>query len=73
MKLARALLAVALLAAGGCSSWNPLVALGILAEPVNKPAPLGPVKSTVVPKASWTVSVGKSGDYAFRQIGRAHV
>jgi outer membrane protein assembly factor BamB len=68
MRPLRAILAAGLLALAGCSSWswNPLVAVGILAEPANKPTPLGPVKSTVALKAAWSVSVGKSGGYAFR-------
>ncbi len=64
--LLRAAFVAALLALAGCTSWNPLVAVGILAEPANKPTPLGPVKSTVPLRAAWTVSVGKSGGYAFR-------
>jgi hypothetical protein len=28
-----------------CSTWNPLVALGIKSEPANKPTPLAPINS----------------------------
>ncbi len=66
MRILSAILATGLLALAGCTSWNPLVAVGILAEPANKPTPLGPVKSTIALKAAWTVPVGKSGGYAFR-------
>ena len=37
MRLPRAILAAGLLALAGCSSWNPLVFLGIVGEPANKP------------------------------------
>ena len=36
-------LAVAAGLAAGCSSWNPLVSLGITSEPANKPTPLVPL------------------------------
>ena len=56
------------LAAGlaGCSSWNPLVAVGIMSEPANVPTPLGPVKGTVLPKAVWIQQVGKAEGFGFR-------
>jgi len=64
--------AVVALAAGlllaGCSSWNPLVALGFKSEPANKPTPLAPINATVTPRAGWTASVGKAGDYVFRPL-----
>lgn len=59
----------AALAAGalaGCSTWNPLVAVGIMSEPPHQPTPLGPVTGTVTPRAVWTASVGKAGGFAFR-------
>ena len=65
MKRAAALAAVAL-AVTGCSSWNPLVALGLKTEPIHKPTPLAPIKESVKPVAVWTVSVGKSQGYVFR-------
>jgi outer membrane protein assembly factor BamB len=62
-----AALAVAVAAAlSGCSSWNPLVAMGISSEPANKPTPLAPITSAITPKAAWSINVGKSGGYAFR-------
>ena len=43
--IARRLAVAIALAAGlsGCSSWNPLVSIGIMSEPANPPTPLGPV------------------------------
>ncbi|MGE5095305.1 MAG: outer membrane protein assembly factor BamB [Betaproteobacteria bacterium] len=61
-----ALLAATLLAVGGCSSWNPLVAMGIRSEPAHKPTPLAPINATVTPRAAWSANVGKSGGFAFR-------
>ena len=40
------------LALSGCSSWNPLVAMGIKSEPANKPTALAPITASVTPKAS---------------------
>jgi outer membrane protein assembly factor BamB len=56
------------LAAGlsGCSSWNPLVAIGIMSEPANKPTPLGPVTASVMPKAVWITQVGVATGFGFR-------
>lgn len=51
------------LALGGCSTWNPLVAMGIMSEPANKPTPLGKIEEKVALKPAWTASVGKAGDY----------
>jgi len=65
MKRAAALIAVAL-AVTGCSSWNPLVALGLKTEPIHKPTPLAPIKESVKPIAAWTASAGKSQGYVFR-------
>lgn len=59
-------LAVAAGLAAGCSSWNPLVSLGIRSEPANKPTPLVPITATVTPRAAWTASVGKAGGFVFR-------
>ena len=47
----------------GCSSWNPLVAIGIMSEPANKPTPLAPIGEKVALKPAWTASVGKAGDF----------
>ena len=55
----------------GCSSWNPLVAMGIQSEPANKPTPLAPIKATVTPRAAWTASVGKSQGFNFRPVVQA--
>jgi outer membrane protein assembly factor BamB len=49
-----------LLLAAGCSSYNPLVAVGLMSEPPNPPTPLTPIQATVTPKAAWSTSVGKS-------------
>jgi outer membrane protein assembly factor BamB len=62
----RAALAIAAaLALSGCSSWNPLVAMGIKSEPIHKPTPLAPIKETVKPTVVWTAAAGKSQGYAF--------
>jgi outer membrane protein assembly factor BamB len=60
MTAMRALLVAALLPLAGCSSWNPLVALGIKSEPANKPTPLVPIDEKVKPRAAWSASVGKA-------------
>jgi outer membrane protein assembly factor BamB len=63
-----ALVIAAALALSGCSSWNPLVALGIKSEPVHKPTPLAPINERVKVSAAWTANVGKSQGYAFRPV-----
>jgi outer membrane protein assembly factor BamB len=66
----------AALAAAGCSSWNPLVAVGLMKEPANKPTPLTPINATVTPRAIWTTKVGKSLGFDFRPsytAGRIYV
>jgi outer membrane protein assembly factor BamB len=71
MKIARAVpLALVALAASlaGCSSWNPLVAMGFVSEGAHKPTPLGPITSSVMPKAIWTTSVGKADGFSFRPV-----
>ena len=52
----------------GCStwSWNPLIAVGIMSEPANKPTPLGNVTATVLPKAVWITQVGPASGFGFR-------
>jgi outer membrane protein assembly factor BamB len=67
MKSLRMLGAAALvLAASGCSSWNPLVAIGLVNEPANKPVALTPIKASLSPRVAWTQSVGKSQGFVFR-------
>jgi outer membrane protein assembly factor BamB len=65
---ARLALAGAALAASlaGCSSYNPLIALGIKSEPAHKPTPLAPITASVTPRAIWTSNVGKAGGFSFR-------
>jgi len=60
--------AALLVAAGlaGCTSWNPLVAVGIMSEPAHPPTPLAPIAEVVKPRTIWSASVGKSGGFAFR-------
>lgn len=62
--MTRALALAAALALAGCSTYNPLVALGIKSEPANKPTPLKPIADKLSAKVAWTVSVGKSIDSA---------
>lgn len=61
-----AALTAALITLAGCSSWNPLVNLGIVSKPPNEPTPLAPITASVTPKAAWTVSVGKALDSRLR-------
>ena len=60
-----AVLAPALLAAA-CSSYNPLVWVGIMSTPANPPTPLAPIEAKVTPRAVWTASVGKSKGFNLR-------
>ncbi|HET7730346.1 MAG TPA: outer membrane protein assembly factor BamB [Usitatibacter sp.] len=64
--LRAALLAAALLVPAGCSTWNPLVAMGIRSEPAHKPTPLTAIRASVNPRAVWTAPVGKGGGFHFR-------
>lgn len=66
MKTVKLALAMALLAPAACSTWNPLVAIGIVSEPAHKPTPLVAFKSAVTPRATWTAQVGKGGGFSFR-------
>jgi outer membrane protein assembly factor BamB len=67
MKSLRMLAAAALVACvPGCSSWNPLVAVGLVSEPANKPVELKPIKASLSPRVAWTQSIGKSQGYVFR-------
>ena len=65
--------ALRLLAAGAiavavsaCGSWNPLVALGLVNEPTNKPVALTPIKASLSPRLAWQQSVGKAQGFVFR-------
>ena len=64
--------ALALVLAAGmlsaCTSWNPLVALGIRTEPANKPTPLAPIKASITPKVGWSMAVGKSQGFSFHPV-----
>ena len=68
MRPLRVALAGALLgsALAGCSSWNPLVALGMRSDVAHKPTPLAPITASVTPRAVWTQGVGKGGGFSFR-------
>ena len=55
-----ALAVAALLVAAGCSTYNPLKAVGIISDPPNPPTELKPIKATVNPKAAWSANVGKA-------------
>jgi outer membrane protein assembly factor BamB len=67
MRLARIALAGAALVLAGCSTWwNPLVTVGLMNEPPNKPTPLAPINAQVTPRAAWTTKVGKSYGFDFR-------
>jgi len=54
------------LALGGCSTWNPLVAVGIMSEPANQPVKLAPIKASLSPRIAWSQSVGKAQGFVFR-------
>jgi outer membrane protein assembly factor BamB len=76
---ARRAAALVLVACGaalsGCSTWNPLIAMGIMSEDPRKPTALGPVTATVLPKAIWIAQVGKADGFGFRpdiQNGRIY-
>jgi outer membrane protein assembly factor BamB len=56
----------------GCSTWNPLVAMGFKTEPANKPTPLAPITAAITPKAGWSVAVGKSQGFGFRPVVYEH-
>ena len=66
MRLTHIAAAAALLLPAACSTWNPLVAMGIRSEPAHKPTPLTPITTKVNAAAAWSVNVGKSGAYRFR-------
>jgi len=50
-------LAAALLLPAGCSSWNPLVMVGIMSQPGHKPTPLTPIQASVTPRMAWSAQV----------------
>jgi len=68
MRLARHALAAALAAGlvAGCSSYNPLVAVGIMSEPAHKPTPLQPINALLQPKVIWRTNVGKAAPFSFK-------
>ena len=68
MRIARQALAFALAAGliSGCTSYNPLVAVGLMSEPAHKPTPLQPINALLQPKAIWRVNVGKSAPFTFK-------
>ena len=66
MRIARAACVAGALVLAGCSSYNPLIALGIKSEPANKPTPLTPINATANPRAVWTTNVGKSQGFDLR-------
>jgi len=62
-----ALAAAALvLALPGCGSYNPLVAVGLMSEPANKPVALTPINASLSPRVAWSQSLGKSLGFNFR-------
>ena len=66
MRTLKLALAALLLAPAACTTWNPLVAVGIMTEPAHAPTKLGPFKPAVTPRATWTAQVGKGGAFSFR-------
>ena len=68
MRAARHAFAAALVAGAlaGCSSYNPLVALGISSEPAHKPTELAPITETLKPRAVWSTGVGKSTPFRYK-------
>jgi outer membrane protein assembly factor BamB len=50
----------ALVVAAGCSTYNPLKAVGIISDPPNPPTPLTAFKPLVEARAAWTATVGKA-------------
>ncbi|HEX7403714.1 MAG TPA: outer membrane protein assembly factor BamB [Usitatibacter sp.] len=65
-----ALVAAAALALAGCSSWNPLVALGFKTAPAHVPTPLSPINVQVTPRVIWTGHAGKSQGFTFRPVSQ---
>jgi len=66
MRIARAAGLAAALALCGCSSYNPLVALGFKSEAANKPTPLAPINASANPRIIWKAAVGKSRGFELR-------
>ena len=67
-ELPAALAVVAML--GRCSSWNPLVSVGIIKETAHPQSKLGAITATVTPKAVWTTQAGAASGFGFRPDGR---
>ncbi|HEX4331520.1 MAG TPA: outer membrane protein assembly factor BamB [Usitatibacter sp.] len=68
MRIARIAFAAAALSLAGCSSWNPLVMVGLMSEPPNKPTKLTPINASVTPRAVWSTKIGKSQGFDFRPV-----
>ena len=68
MRIARTALTVAALSLAGCSSWNPLVSVGLMNAPANQPTKLAPINAVVTPRAVWSTKVGKARGYDFRPV-----
>src|SRR5437868_7027515 len=66
MRIARFALTLAALSLAGCSSWNPLVSVGLMNEPPNKPTKLAPINALITPRAVWATKVGKARGFDFR-------
>jgi outer membrane protein assembly factor BamB len=66
MRIARMALASAALSLAGCTSWNPLVTVGLMSGPANPPTKLTPINASVTPRAVWSTKVGKSQGFDFR-------
>ena len=62
--------ALVALATAGCSTWNPLVAMGIRNAPANPPTPLAPITASVTPRAVWTAQAGKALGFNFRPVSQ---
>jgi len=70
-----ALALAALLVAAGCSTYNPLKAVGIISDPPNPPTPLQAFRASVNPRAAWSASVGKADGFRLlpvQQEGRVY-
>ena len=66
MRIAGIVFVGAALSLAGCSSWNPLVSVGLMSEPPNKPTKLAPINALVTPRAVWSTKVGKARGFDFR-------
>ena len=68
MTLLRVFGLMALLLAAGCTTYNPLKAVGLMSDPANPPTPLTPITATVTPRATWTAAAGKSMGFQFMPV-----